>query len=276
MAKKLPFYIKKVSGEKVLFDIDKLRISLEKSKIPDKAINQIVDNISKKDISTTKDIKQFVLKKLDHINPAYAARYNLKYALLELGPTGYPFEHYISKIFEAEGYVTDVDRMIVGKCISHQIDIFLSKKNYEGIVECKFHNKQSYTVDIQTPLYIWARYQDIEQGSKLNQYNINQVWLVSNTRFSMQCREFAQCASLKLLDWSYPHTKNLPKLIDKHNLFPITSLTIISGKDKKKLIKNGIILCSDLIDNNIVLKDIDLHLQHQRQVQQVVKEICKS
>lgn len=276
MAKKLPFYIRKVSGERVLFDVDKLIRSLEKSKIPKETISEIIQKIKKEDISSTKQIYEFVLKELDKVDPVFAARYNLKNALLELGPTGYPFEDYVAKIFNAEGYRTYVGVMIVGKCISHQIDILLSKNQHEEMVECKFHNKQHYVANIQVPLYIWGRYSDIEEGTNFNQYKLNRIWIVTNTRFSLQCREYAQCMGIKLLDWSYPHKNNLPKLIDKYNLFPITSLTIISDTDKKGLIKKGIILCSDLIDNKIVLEDIGLHSQHVKQILNVVKEICTS
>ncbi len=273
MSRKLPFYIKKMSGEKVLFDVDKLVRSLEKAKVPNKEISGIIQKITEEKISTTKQIHAFVLKELNSINPTYAARYNLKAALLELGPTGYPFEKYVAKIFDAQNFRTYIDVTIVGECVSHQVDILLSKRDYQAMVECKFHNKQYYIADIKIPLYVWGRFHDIEQAEDLHEYKLNQVWIVTNTRFSTQSREYAQCKDIRLLDWSYPYESNLPKLIDKYKLFPITSLTILSKTDKRKLIKKGVVLCCDLKDNQIILEDIGLNKQHQKQVMQVVREI---
>ena len=48
---------------------------------------------------------------------------------------------------------------------------------------------------------------------------------------------------LKLISWDYPFNKSLRDQIDKYGLYPITSLTTLSKKDKEKLLDKGYVLC---------------------------------
>ncbi len=47
-----------------------------------------------------------------------ADKYHLKNAIMELGPTAFPFEKFIAGILEAEGYQTLTDQIVQGNCVT--------------------------------------------------------------------------------------------------------------------------------------------------------------
>ena len=51
---------------------------------------------------STSEIFARIFEILLEKSPQSAIRFNLKRAILKLGPTGYPFEKFVGKIFEAE------------------------------------------------------------------------------------------------------------------------------------------------------------------------------
>ena len=79
--------------------------------------DSIFDGIS------TRKIYQIAYSILYKLSNRAAGRYRLKKALFQLGPSGYPFEQFIAKILEQEGYKTKTGQFIQGKCIKHEVDV---------------------------------------------------------------------------------------------------------------------------------------------------------
>ena len=109
---------------------------------------------------------------------------------MELGPTGYPFETFIGKIFEKQGYEVEVGQTIEGYCVSHEMDVIATDKNLQHLVECKkYRTAREKNITIQVPLYVRARIDDIikkRKGLPKYQNTEFQGWVVTNTRFSSQ------------------------------------------------------------------------------------------
>jgi len=103
----------KSTGEREVFQTEKLEQSLLRAGAKKEQVDEIVAEISEwlVDGVTTKKIytKAFnLLKKKRH---SYAARYSLKKALMELGPTGYPFEYFVGQVFAIQGFDTKVGQI---------------------------------------------------------------------------------------------------------------------------------------------------------------------
>ena len=81
----------------------------------------------------------------------------------------------------------------------------------------------------------------------------HQGWIYTNTRFSSEAIKYGECAGLRLISWDYPENNSLSDQINKHGLFPITSLVTLSKKDKEKLLGKDVVLCKDICDNPAVL-----------------------
>src|SRR5687768_4804845 len=100
----------KASGETALFSPEKLTQSLYRSGASAQQVTAIlraVENILHTGI-TTKKIYQAAYKMLRNWAKPIAARYKLKSAIMELGPSGFPFEKYVAAILQQQGYQTQV------------------------------------------------------------------------------------------------------------------------------------------------------------------------
>ena len=257
------FVIKK-NGESVVYDDSKLMHSLLKSGAEKKIAKQIVSEIEKTlhtGISTEKIYKN-AFQKLSKINSHTASRYSLKKGLLEIGPSGFPFEKYISEIFNYLGYTTKVSVIFQGKCVQHEVDVVAENSTTSLMIECKFHHTFDIKCDVKIPLYIHARFNDIEKNWKDEPDQLNkkhQGVLVTNTRFSEDAIDYGNCVNLQLLSWDYPKKDSLKELITKSGLYPITCLQTLSSYEKSLLLSKNIVLCKQLTENKQLLKEIGIN-----------------
>ncbi len=176
-----------------------------------------------------------------------ALRYSLKQAIYHLGPTGFPFEVYVSKLFENYGYKTKTNLNLKGKCISHEVDVIAEKGKEKILIECKFHSKPWIYSSIQTALYCYSRFMDINENPNLSK-KYTKLLLVSSTKFSRDVRKYAKCKDIDVLGWGYPRKDSLQKMIEDKKLYPLTLLKSIDNNSKHILLENQYILLKDIID----------------------------
>lgn len=241
-------YVVKASGKKERFNPEKIRRTCLRAGAGKYLTEQIVKEIKKKAYEgiKTKEILKLILKSLEKKKPAAAIRYSLKKAIFRLGPAGFPFEKFISRILKEYGYQTSLNNIIKGKCVNHEVDIIAEKKKIIYMIECKYHNTSGIYTGLKEVLYTWARFLDLKVTRK---FDI--PWMISNTKFSSDALKYAQCKKIKLLGWHYPKDNCLENLIENKRLYPITILKGLDRYSEKKFIQTGIILCQDLIDYNI-------------------------
>ena len=257
MGKKIT--ILKATGEKAPFSEDKYRLSLHKSGATDDQINSILNEIMPQlhDGMSTRDIyaKTHELMRKKKMFSS-GGRYHLRQAILDLGPTGFPFEHFIAKVMEAQGFKTLIDQTISGTCIRHEIDVIAINGDKKLFIECKFHNSPGERCSIKTTLYVKARHDDIVGHTK--KINYQHCYLVTNAKFSSESIDYGKCIGMNLLGWAYPHNNGLEKIIDTVGLHPITCLSSISKKLVHELVQRGIIFCHELVQNSSLLHQLGL------------------
>jgi hypothetical protein len=174
----------KASGERAQFSPQKLRNSLNRSGASEATIEEVVKDIQRQlhEGMTTKKIYQLAFQLLRKKNKPAASKYKLKKAIMELGPSGFPFEKYVSEILKSLGHSIQLNLIMSGNCVNHEVDILASKNGVQKIMECKYHNFQGTLSDVKIPLYIHSRFNDIVNN---NPHNKNyEGWIVTNTRFS--------------------------------------------------------------------------------------------
>ena len=274
----MAFYIIKSSGEKEEFSVKKFRRSLRKSGAQDATIDRILEEIKRLRPKTTQEIFSYAIKRLEEEDRPIAARYNLKHAIMELGPAGYPFELFVAEVLRHQGYEAQQGKIVSGFCVDHEVDVVAIKDNKHFMIECKFHNRSGLKSDVKVALYIQARFQDVhkawEQEHK-SAHSFHQAWIITNTRFTSEAEKYAACIDIKLIDFSYPRNESLAAMTDKAGLHPITVLTGISRSQKRQLIKNGLILCRDTQKHKDLLHSVGLTTH---EVDKLIKEsetICK-
>ena len=263
--------VTKTTGDVEEFSLEKLKESLERAGVDNVTAASIAKDVAgDQDVATTVDVHKEAYKRLKQKHRPAAARYNLKRALKALGPSGYPFEQFFARLLNARGYKTSTNRTVRGRCVSHEIDVMAYKNEKHFIFECKFHNNLGYKSDVQTVLYMKARFDDIrERWEDVHEgkgQHLHRLWIVTNTQFTSQAREYAKCNSIELMSWRYPRGRSLAELIDQTGLHPVTAITRLNRRQKTYLINQGLVLCREALQKPDVLKKAGVHGHRLEQV----------
>jgi Holliday junction resolvase len=248
----------KASGEKVSFSIEKLYHSLERSGANEETIKAVTNEVKSQlyEGITTKKIYQIAFSLLKKYSKPTAAKYKLKEAIMELGPSGYPFEKYIGEILKHQGFQVKVGEIVKGHCVNHEIDVIAEKDEKHFMIECKYHNTRGIFCDVKIPLYIQARFKDVEEEWKAipgHRMKFHQGWVVTNTRFSTDAIQYGLCAGLHLVGWDFPQKESLREQIDTSGLYPITCLISLTKSEKQQLLDSKVVLCKEICKDHQLL-----------------------
>jgi hypothetical protein len=159
-----------------------------------------------------------------------AARYALRRALLELGPSGHPFEDFISHLYRAEGWRVETRKILQGKCVPHETDFYAShpERNEYLAAELKYHNDPGYKTDLKIALYVKSRFDDIFAcDPAVRTCPIDRGLLVTNTKFTSEAIAYATCAGVELLGWGYPADDSLFMRMSRAKIYPIPRSLIL-------------------------------------------------
>lgn len=242
--------VKKTSGERVPFAPEKLRSSLERSGATPEMSETILEEILPRlaEGVSTKKLYRMAFDLLHRRSKNLAARYRLKQAIMDLGPSGFPFERFIARILEHDGYRVEVGIIVEGKCVKHEVDVIALKGEHHFMVECKYHHPGRFC-DVKIPLYIQARFKDVEDQWKLipgHGAKFHQGWLVTNTRFTSDALQYGHCVGLYLMSWDHPMKESLKDRIDRSGLYPLTCLSSLTRAEKQQLLDTGVVLCKEI------------------------------
>lgn len=251
----------KPDGTIEAFEGDRLEHSLRKAGATDLAaarIRQTIESSMPRGSGTAEsgEIYKRAFQMLRRESRVGAARYSLRRAFFELGPTGHPFEDFVGQLFKKEGWTIDTRRLIAGKCVSHEVDVYATRNGEHLAAELKYHNDPAYKTDVKIALYVKARMDDIWQCDPAagNACPVDHGFLITNTKFTTQAIQYAECAGLGLLGWSYPHTGSLYDRIVASGLYPVTALTMLKKSEKKILIDKNIVTSEQVLEHREVLR----------------------
>lgn len=254
--------ITKADGSQEAFKVEKLRRSLRRAGAQPAEVNEIVSDVSAilYDGITTQEIYRHAFALLRESEVVAATRYSLRRALFGLGPTGFPFETFVSRLFATEGYTTKTGVFLEGRCVAHEIDLAAYRADHSFIAEAKFHSRPSIKSDLQVAMYSYARLLDLTDVRICTEDHcgISEFWLITNTKFTTSAERYANCVGLKLLSWNYPRNNNLHDRIQRSGLYPITVLDNLSRAQSTALIERGAIVCRDLIEQEHLIRHLHL------------------
>ena len=275
------FEIIKSSGERVKFSLEKLKTSLTRTGADHQTVVQIIDRVRDELYQgiSTKEIYNRAFALLKKKKSYFASKYKLKKAIYELGPTGFPFERFISAILKYSGYITEVNRTLQGQCVTHEIDVIAHKNNETTIIECKFHNEEGLNCNVKIPLYINSRYNDVKAHWNTNSKNestLTKGWVVTNTRFTEDAIRYGICANLYLLSWDYPKNDGLKDRIDRLGLYPITVSTLLTNREKQFLLSRDVVLSRELIGDTFYLDHLGISDIRKEKILNEIKMLCNN
>jgi hypothetical protein len=242
--------VRKADGTLQDYSEEKVRNALKRAGADEELINHITEHIKNElhEGITTEQIYSHIFAMLKGKSSHLVARYNLKSAIMELGPSGYPFEQFVGGILKEKGYSVKVGTTVPGECVYHEIDVIAEKEGKRVMIECKFHNSPGTKSKIQTILYTYARFMDVSMH-----HEFQEAWLVTNTKVTSEVIDYAKCKGLTVIAWDYPNESSLRKMIEDSNLHPITAVENLSQARKLELISQGIVFAKDLHTRDISL-----------------------
>lgn len=252
--------VTKADGSTEPFEVQKLERSLRRAGASKEIIEEITAKVASELVSgmATKEIykKAFDILSAQERKPI-AARYSLKKAVFDLGPSGFPFEDFLTEMYRAKGYTVFTGIMLRGKCAEHEVDLVAiggsGKKSFGA--EVKFHNNPGIKTDLKVALYVYARFLDLVGSEHLkDDQQIEEGLLITNTKFTSNAIAYGKCVGLPMIGWDYPEDGNLFTLIGETGLHPITCLTTLPQASKKRLLDDKIVLCRSIKDNTSLLE----------------------
>ena len=253
--------IVKADGTVERFDPEKLMLSLKRSGAGSHTAERIAETITSSvgfEVSSSEIYTKAFAMLRREARPA-AARYALRRALLEFGPSGHPFEDFVAELFIAEGWQVERRKIIKGKCVEHETDMYATRNGPNGVetiaAELKYHNDAFYKTDLKTALYVKARFDDIWNcDPKTQSCPIDRGMLITNTKFTSQAVAYAMCSGVELLGWSFPETATLYDRIVAAGIYPVSTLTSLKHSEKKLLINKGIVTSAMIPGNRDALR----------------------
>lgn len=297
----------KASGEREAFRPRKVYRTCRRAGADKNLAETVVKKVEKQIYSgiSSQKILALILKNLAKQDPASAARYSLKKAILDLGPSGFVFEKFIVRLLQSYGYQAYCPPILSGACVEHEVDVIaktfnppewleLISKNRKTkhqikkrklrqeisyMIECKYHNLPGLRSGLKEALYVWARFMDLNDSvASREQDRFNFAWIVSNTKFSISSIKYSRCRQIRLLGWKYPVNHGLERLIEQRRLYPITILRNLKREERNKLFTNDYLLCQDLLEKpiNQIVKITGLNKSKLERLARDAQRILKS
>ncbi len=231
--------VRKSDGTLEAFDEAKLARALERSRVKPDVAENLLASIPRliRPGTSTQQLHDRILHELERLDPVGAARYNLKHAMLHLGPTGYPFEQYYAELMRARGWKTRVGVEMAGRCVSHEVDVLAEQGGKKRAVEAKYRNQSSARVDIKVALYVHARHEDL----KAHDATIEGM-LVTNTMFTRDAVAYGECVGMQMMAWNYPHDGTLANYIEELGLYPVTVFSQLPSHVVQTMANDGVVL----------------------------------
>ena len=98
-----------------------------------------------------------------------------------------------------------------------------------------------------------------------------------NTKVSNQAKKYAKCIGQQVFSWRHPGENSLEKIIEKHNLYPITILNL-SQKELRVFSESNMMIAKDLLryDDARIAKMTGISKKRINNMQKLVEQVFYS
>ncbi|MFA6603672.1 MAG: ATP cone domain-containing protein [Patescibacteria group bacterium] len=241
--------VTKSDGKQVVYNQEKIRRTLKRAGAKSNLIRQVLENVNRqmRDGMTTRELYAIVRRELRHLDRRVATRYNLRNALLRLGPAGFKFEQYVAAILAAYQYEVETPvEELSGLCVNHEIDVIAKKDGRTAMIEAKFRNRFDETVSLKDTMATWAAFVDMTDGARSGKcVKFDECWIVTNGRFSERALMFGVCRGMHLVGWG-GEEHSLARLVDHAELYPITVIDDLRQWELDNFTAANLILCHEV------------------------------
>lgn len=241
----------KSNGDSVAFDSEKVLRSIKRTGAGDSLAREVLDRVELKltDGMSTRELYKIVRKELGHQNACFACRYNLREAILKLGPAGFKFEKYVASILRAYRYeAMNPEQDIRGACTNHEVDVVAEKEGRKIFIEAKFRNDYRGSVDLKDTMATWSRFIDLVDASSMYDEtpHFDECWIVTNARFSDRARQFGVCKGMRMIGWNHPAEMTFSAMVDHVSLYPVTVIDSLQRSELEAFADKGLLICREI------------------------------
>ena len=271
----------KVSGKKETYSRAKLCRSMLRADVSKHVVDKVCLAVEKeiRPGMKTQQVYEKTMRRLAKENPAYAAKYSLRRAMMDLGPEGFLFEQYVAAILREYGWSVRTNQIMKGKCVSHEIDIVAIKGQTHFLIEVKYHNTQGIKSDVQVAMYMHARLFDIGEVQRKREKSMakHAAWIVTNTKFTKKAIQYGACQSVKMTGWRYPKDGSLERLIAEKGLYPITVLPSVNTFARDQFAAKKILFARDVavLSPEDLTKRFGIYLNTAKKINKEAVELVK-
>ncbi len=236
-------FVTKADGSLENFDGKKIIGTCTRAGLDESQSAEVLGSVTKQayDKIPTNALLKIILKEIRKFDRTVSMKYNLRAALSALSPEGRFFEIYIKKLLESRGYSVEWNRIMKGRCTSHEIDLIATNGKDKIMVECKHHINYHTFTGLGDALETWAKFEDTA-----NPNNFTEAWLVCNTKASEHAVSYASCKGIRLVCWNYSlGVPDLNAMIEGAGLYPITILPSVPKRLLQKAFESDILTVKD-------------------------------
>ncbi|MEM5829764.1 MAG: ATP cone domain-containing protein [Candidatus Aenigmatarchaeota archaeon] len=249
-------FVTKFDGRRQPFDKSKIITTCLRLKANLKQAQNIANQIEKEayDGIPTSKILELIFSYLKEVKPEIKYRIDLREAISRLRPKP-DFELFVAMLLKEYGYSVQVNQIVEGKCVSHEIDAIAVKNGETIFVEVKHHLQPHTYTGVDVMLETQARLEDLKEGFKLHRhgFDFSKALVICNTKFSDHALQYAECKGISYIGWKAPPNAGLEKLIEEKKLYPITLLKSLDFETEQKLGDVGIVTLNQLLQHDIEL-----------------------
>jgi hypothetical protein len=244
-------FVTKADGTQQLFDREKVvRTCLRMG-----ASRKIADDVAEKvesrlyDGISTNKILQMTFRLLRRYKPAIWHLLDLRKGL-SLMDSKPEFETFVQILLAHSGFEVTPNRLVVGRCVKHEVDAIARRDGVTYFVEAKHHVNYHTLTGLDESRIARAVLEDVTEGFELGKSSlkVDRAMIVTNTRYSEHASRYGKCRNILQIGWSSPTDLCLQNMIEVKNLYPLSCLRELKRETKTKLVNSGIVLLKQLFE----------------------------
>lgn len=244
-------YITKVDGSRQLFDREKVVRTCLKMGVNRNIAYKIVDEVEQQlyDGITTNKIFNLTFRLLRNYKPTIKHFLDLRKSL-SLMDSKPEFEKFVQIVLSYNGYSVSGNRLLIGKCVKHEVDGIAQKNGITYFVEAKHHQNYHSPTGLDESRIARAVLEDVTDGYELgkNKLRIDRAMIVTNTRFSEHAKIYGKCRNILQIGWSSPTKIALQNMIEEKKAHPLSCINGLKNNTRKRLVNSGVVLIKQLMD----------------------------
>jgi len=274
--------IVKRNGDVVPFDPLRVKKSILRAGASEEIVSEVMARVIPRvqEGMMTREIYKIAHEELKKADTCFACRFNLRPAILKFGPAGFLFEKYVAAILKGHHYEAHVpEHELQGSCVRHEVDVIAEKDGRRVFIEAKFRNDYRDSVNLKDTMATWSRFLDLVDGAAVGKCeHLDEVWIVTNARFSDRAKQFGVCKGVNMIGWNFPPERSFASLVDHTMLYPVTVIDDLTQSEIDRLAEADLMLCKEVaeIEPEDLARRIDVSLERAQELVEISSKVSDS